>query len=116
MIDSGSTKAGCYIGDHAKTALGSLFNTGSSIGVMAMVLPGGELLPKHIPSFSRVWHGELLDGWELERHLVTARIVMNRRGCELTPAQERLFRFVHAQTQEERQTAIERFHNRKSQL
>ncbi|MCA9073348.1 MAG: hypothetical protein KDA84_30700, partial [Planctomycetaceae bacterium] len=50
-IDTAQTKVGCYIGDHTKTAIGSLFNTGSSIGVMCMVLPGGELLPKHVPSF-----------------------------------------------------------------
>ena len=39
-IDSGSTKVGCFIGDHSKTAICSLFNTGTSVGVMSMVLPG----------------------------------------------------------------------------
>ena len=53
-IDSGSPKVGSFIGDHVKTAINSMFNTGSSIGVMAMVLPGGPLLPKFIPSFSMI--------------------------------------------------------------
>ncbi|MCA9116724.1 MAG: hypothetical protein KDA79_16700, partial [Planctomycetaceae bacterium] len=83
-VDSGSGKVGCFIGDHTKTALCSLFNTGSSIGVMCMVLPGGELLPKHIPSFSRVWHGSLQEGGPLEPHLETARLAMSRRNHSLT--------------------------------
>lgn len=108
-IDTHSTKIGCFIGDHTKTALGSLFNTGSSIGVMSIVLPGGELLPKHVPSFSRIWHGELIDGWELERSIELARTAMSRRNIELTRADEALLRFVHEQTAEERANAIHRF-------
>ena len=49
---SGELKVGCFIGDHTKTAIGSLFNTGTSVGVMCLILPDGELLPKHVPSFS----------------------------------------------------------------
>lgn len=107
-IDTGSTKAGCYIGDHAKTAIGSLFNTGTSIGVMCLVLPAGELLPRHIPSFSRIWHGELDDGVDLTAALETARMVMARRDQRLTAAQERLFRFLHDQTRREREAALRR--------
>ncbi|GAB4161520.1 MAG: putative sugar nucleotidyl transferase [Planctomycetaceae bacterium] len=109
-----STKVGCFIGDHTKTALASLFNTGSAIGVMCMVLPGGELLPKHIPSFSRIWHGELDDGLNLEDGLQTARTAMNRRNCELTIAQERLIRQLHDESRQERQQAITRFQERKN--
>lgn len=109
MIDTGSTKVGCFIGDHTKTALASLFNTGSSVGVMSMVLPGGELLPKHIPSFSRVWHGELDDRFDLDGSIQTARTTLGRRGCELTAAQERLLRFLHDETAAEREAAVLRF-------
>lgn len=108
-ISSGSTKVGCFIGDHSKTALCSLFNTGSSIGVMSMILPGGRLLPKHIPSFSRIWHGaieEFPDG--LEPTLAAARTAMGRRQCELTPAMERLLRTVYALTSDERKRTIQR--------
>lgn len=108
VFDTHQTKVGCYIGDHTKTAIGSLFNTGSSIGVMCMVLPGGELLPKHVPSFARVWHGELLDGWDLNRSLETARTAMGRRGVELTAAGERLIRHLERQTWAEREAAIRR--------
>ncbi len=105
-INSGMVKIGSFIGDHTKTGLGSLFNTGSSIGVMCMILPGGELLPKHVPSFTAVWHGELADRMPLERSLAAARIAMSRRDVELTDPQERLLRQVHAATQAERDDAI----------
>ncbi len=108
-IDSGELKVGCFIGDHTKTAIGSLFNTGSSIGVMCLILPDGELLPKHVPSFTRVWHGDLIDGLPLEKGLATARFAMERRNVELSDAQTRLLQTIHSETQIERDRAIERF-------
>lgn len=106
-IETGQMKVGCFLGDHTKTAIGSLFNTGTSVGVMCQVLPGGELLPKHIPSFTRVWHGEIVEGFPIDRCLSTACAAMNRRGIELTDAQERLLRHVHAETSSERQQAFD---------
>lgn len=101
-IDSGSTKVGCFIGDHSKTAICSLFNTGTSVGVMSMVLPSGELLPKHIPGFSRYWHGEIETLPDVESAIETARIAMSRRQFRLTPAAETLLRRVHEMTSTER--------------
>ncbi len=111
-VDTGTNKVGCFIGDHTKTALGSLFNTGSSIGVMSMVLPGGELLPKHIPSFSRIWHGQLDDNIDLEAAFIAEKIAMGRRGFDFTPARQQLLHFLHQQTTKERQRAIQRLKNR----
>ena len=113
IIDTNTNKVGCFIGDHTKTALGSLFNTGSSIGVMSMVLPGGELLPKHIPSFSRIWHGTLDDNIDLEASFVSANIAMGRRGLDFTVAHQRLLRLLYQQTTNERQQAIQRIEDRK---
>ena len=107
-LDTGSTKVGSFIGDHTKAALATLFNTGSSIGVMCMLLPGGELLPKHVPSFCRIWHGVLDDQLHLDGCLQTARAVVERRQHELTQAQERLLRYVFQATQAERETALRR--------
>lgn len=107
-IKTGQMKVGCFFGDHTKTAIGSVFNTGSSVGVMCQVLPAGELLPKHIPSFTRIWHGELVDGFPLDACLETARAAMQRRGVDLTEPQERLLRHVFQMTQTERQRAFTR--------
>ena len=108
-IESGSAKVGCFIGDHTKTALSSLFNTGSSIGVMCMILPAGELLPKHVPSFSRIWHGALEEAPDaLEAGLASARIAMARRDCRLTRDDEQLLRHVYQATVPERESALYR--------
>jgi UDP-N-acetylglucosamine diphosphorylase/glucosamine-1-phosphate N-acetyltransferase len=106
MMDSGLQKVGCFIGDHTKTAIGSLFNTGSSVGVMSMVVPGGRLLPKHIPAFSFVRHGDLDCTWDLEAGLDAARAAMTRRHVSMPAAQERLLRRHFASTQDERELAF----------
>lgn len=110
-IQSHSNKVGCFIGDHTKTALCSLFNTGSSIGAMSLILPGGELLPKHIPPFSRIWHGkleELPDG--TASALQTAEYAMGRREKTLTPAMRNYIQSLFEQTQAERESALARYH------
>src|SRR5262249_46266615 len=53
-IATGQAKVGCFLGDHTRTGLGSMLNTGTSVGVMCNVLPAGPLLPKHVPSFAAV--------------------------------------------------------------
>ena len=116
LVDTGQTKVGCFVGDHTKTALGSLFNTGASVGVMCLILPAGRLLPKHIPSFSRFWHGELDDNLDLEATIAAAATVVERRDQRLSPAQSRLLKRLFEDTQEERKQAIARFHTRKQQL
>lgn len=106
---TGSNKIGCFIGDHTKFAIGSLINTGSHFGVMSLILPGGELLPKFTPSFTRVWHGALqpLPGG-CEPSIETARTVLSRRQQELTPAAAQLLRHVYQATEVERQAAFTR--------
>lgn len=114
-IDTGLAKVGCFIGDHTKTGLGSLLNTGSSVGVMCMLLPSGELLPKHIPSFTNIWHGRLEGGLPLKRSFIAATKAMERRNCELTPAQQRLLECLYQNTRAERDAAITQFREKNLQ-
>lgn len=111
-IDSGQIKVGAFIGDHVKTGLGSLFNTGSSIGVCAMILPAGRLLPKYVPPFCRVWNGELADSWDVERILDTARTAMGRRDRKLSIANQNLLRQMFAATCDARKQAVDSAHRR----
>lgn len=113
LTDTGSPKVGCFIGDHTKTAIGTLFNTGSSIGVMSMVLPGGELTPKHVPSFCRVWHGGLDEHFDLEASLQTAAKAFGRRNKDFSRAQAQLLRHLFKQTADERHTAFEHHQSRR---
>jgi hypothetical protein len=112
-IPTGRTKVGSFIGDHTKTGLSCLFNTGSAIGVMCLILPAGKLLPRYVPSFATVWNGELSDRWDLERSLDTARAAMARRNRDLTDAQERLLRHLCDETEAERRAAVERARSKK---
>ena len=107
-IDTGLQKVGSFIGDHAKAAMDSMFNTGSSIGVMSTVLSGGTLLPRHVPSFSAVTFGSLAGDIDLNAAIDTARRVMLRRDQNLKPHAEHLLRIVHQRSEIERQAAMQR--------
>jgi UDP-N-acetylglucosamine diphosphorylase/glucosamine-1-phosphate N-acetyltransferase len=113
LVDSGLSKVGSFIGDHTKTALDSMFNTGSSVGVMTMVVPGGRLLPRHVPSFSTVMWGDITTEVSLEESIATARTVMIRRGHQLSEKAERLLRTVYTRTDGERKIALQRFAQRR---
>jgi hypothetical protein len=71
-LPTGLTKVGCFIGDHTKTGLGTLLNTGTSAGVFCNLLPAGLLLPKYIPSFCSCWTGQLTAHADLPQLLGTA--------------------------------------------
>ncbi|MBL4884935.1 MAG: hypothetical protein JKY95_10420, partial [Planctomycetaceae bacterium] len=104
-LNTKDKKIGCFIGDHAKTAIGTLFNTGTNVGVMAMVLPAGKLCPKHIPSFSRLWHGELDTQCNFEAACQTATTAMQRRNQNFTKTHQKLFKEIQTQTKPERDQA-----------
>ncbi|HUH11466.1 MAG TPA: putative sugar nucleotidyl transferase [Longimicrobiales bacterium] len=86
--DTGSIKVGCFLGDHAKTGIGTLLNTGTVVGAGSN-LYGAAMPPKHVPPFSWGSGGDLV-GYDLERFLDTAARVMARRDVKLTPGQREL--------------------------
>jgi hypothetical protein len=112
-IPTGQAKVGCFIGDHTRTGMGSMLNTGTSIGVMCNVLPAGILLPKHVPSFTAVLYGRVAPGFPLAQIFETARIVMGRRGRVFNEAEEQLYLALHDQTRLERERAFQRAHDRR---
>jgi UDP-N-acetylglucosamine diphosphorylase/glucosamine-1-phosphate N-acetyltransferase len=107
-VPTGQAKVGCFLGDHTRTGLGSMLNTGTAIGVMCNVLPAGWLLPKHVPSFSAVLYGRVAPGFPLDQMFATARIVMERRGQEFTEAAEQLYLNLYEQTRLERERAFQK--------
>ena len=106
-VETESVKVGCFIGDHTKTGLNSLFNTGTSVGVMSMVLPTGELLPKHIPSFSRFWLGRIDCQINMSDLFQLAEISMQRRGLSLSAGQRKLLVSLFEDTSDEREQAVQ---------
>jgi UDP-N-acetylglucosamine diphosphorylase/glucosamine-1-phosphate N-acetyltransferase len=107
-IPTGQAKVGCFIGDHTRTGMGSMLNTGTSIGVMCNVLPAGILLPKHVPSFTAVSYGRVAPGFPLDKMFETARTVVGRRGKVFGEADEQLYRTLYEQTRLERERALQR--------
>jgi hypothetical protein len=105
-IDTGSTKVGSFIGDHVKTSIGTLLNTGTIIGTMAVLMATGAPLPKYIPPFGWFLNGVVSKGFGLSILLQTARKAMSRRKVELTEEDEILLRHVFELTAEERLSLI----------
>jgi UDP-N-acetylglucosamine diphosphorylase / glucose-1-phosphate thymidylyltransferase / UDP-N-acetylgalactosamine diphosphorylase / glucosamine-1-phosphate N-acetyltransferase / galactosamine-1-phosphate N-acetyltransferase len=107
-VPTGMAKVGCFIGDHTRTGMGSMLNTGTAIGVMCNVLPAGPLLPKYVPSFTAVLYGRVAPGFPLEQMFVTARTVKGRRDQTFSVAEERLFSHLYEQTRLERERAFQK--------
>ncbi len=101
LVDSGLTKVGSFIGDHVKTGIGTLLNTGISIGFASNIFGGGMLKLKYIPAF--FWGGpELQEVYEFTKALQTIRAVMKRRGVALGGDEENLFKKIYELTEKER--------------
>jgi UDP-N-acetylglucosamine diphosphorylase/glucosamine-1-phosphate N-acetyltransferase len=81
MADTGLQFLGAFLGDHAKTGIGTRLTTGCVIGAGANVV-GAAISPKVVPPFA--WGMEGAEPWELERFLLTAERVMQRRKVTLS--------------------------------
>lgn len=94
--DSGLIKVGCFLGDHVKTGIGTVLNTGTVIGAGSNVF-GGLMPPSVVPPFS--WGaGRDFRDHRLENFLETASRVMARRGQDLTPGVTEVLRTAWHET------------------
>jgi UDP-N-acetylglucosamine diphosphorylase/glucosamine-1-phosphate N-acetyltransferase len=107
-INTGSTKVGSLIGDHAKTSIGTLLNTGAYVGAMSILTASGKLLPKFLPSFGWYIDGMLSEGFGRQKLYQTARAAMERRGRQWTTADENLWNAIYELTAASREAAIRR--------
>src|SRR5262249_23608760 len=114
-VATGLTKVGCFLGDHTKTGLGTLLNTGTSAGVFCNLLPSGAYLPRRVPSFCSWWNGALAEHGDLPRLLRTAGEVMRRRGAALTETHAALFRLLYDRSAPERRQALREAEERRKQ-
>ncbi len=88
--DTGSAKVGSFLGDHVKTAIGTLLNTGTMVGAGANLF--GEALPgKHVRPFA--WgNGPDAGTYRMDKFLETAETVMGRRDVTLSNEQRSMLR------------------------
>lgn len=101
LIDTGLQFVGLTMGDHSKSAINSMFNTGTIVGVSSNIF-GSGFPPKNVPSFSWGAAGETFTTYNIDRAIDVARRVMARRHIELTATEEKLFRKIFELTSHER--------------
>jgi UDP-N-acetylglucosamine diphosphorylase / glucose-1-phosphate thymidylyltransferase / UDP-N-acetylgalactosamine diphosphorylase / glucosamine-1-phosphate N-acetyltransferase / galactosamine-1-phosphate N-acetyltransferase len=82
--NSGEIKMGSLIGDHVKTGIGLLLNTGTVIGAGSN-LYGSAMPPTFVPPFSWGTGSELVE-FRVEKFLEVAERAMSRRGVTLSNA------------------------------
>lgn len=96
FVDSGQQFCGLIMGDHSKTAINTMLNTGSTVGVACNIFSSG--FPRtFIPSFS--WGGS--NGYTThlpEKAEETAKIVMARRKIEFSESDSRILRSIFEQS------------------
>lgn len=105
-VETGLLKVGSFIGDHTKTAVNIVFNTGSLIGPFAQMLPSGSMAPRVVPAFCRYGHGRLQERTDLWEMFATAATAMKRRGRPWTEALADFFHGLYEATSKERQQVI----------
>jgi UDP-N-acetylglucosamine diphosphorylase/glucosamine-1-phosphate N-acetyltransferase len=105
-VDTGRVKVGAFVGDHVKTSMGVLFNTGSAVGPFSLLLTSGGLLPKAVPPFGQYAHGHLAERSDLRAMFGTAAAVMARRGRQWTEDHAEFYFGLFEQTAAERRQAV----------
>jgi UDP-N-acetylglucosamine diphosphorylase/glucosamine-1-phosphate N-acetyltransferase len=102
-IDTGSPFVGLIMGDHSKSGINTMFNTGTVVGISSNVF-GSGFPPKAIPSFA--WGGAGgMTTYRIEKSLEVAKRVMARRKIILSAVEETVIREVFMETEKERESA-----------
>ncbi len=96
MVNTDLQFCGSIMGDHSKSGINTMFNTGTVAGVCANIF-GCDFPPKHIPSFS--WGGASgFDLYEFEKAMETCKRVMERRKVDFTPSDKAILKAVFEAT------------------
>lgn len=93
-VDTDQLKVGCFIGDHTKTGIGTLLNTGISIGFSCNLYGGTLFTDQYINSFSWGTPGNLVE-YKLDKACETAAASMKRRKISFGGIHRRLFSDIH---------------------
>lgn len=93
-VDTNSIFLGSIIGDHTKTGIQTMLNTGTMVGISSN-LYGAGYHNKKIRSFSWVdaSNNEVI-AYEIDKAISTARISMGRRNVNMPEAYGKMMRYV----------------------
>ncbi|NNF18710.1 MAG: glucose-1-phosphate thymidylyltransferase [Flavobacteriaceae bacterium] len=91
---------GLMMGDHSKSAIDTMFNTGTVVGVSTNIFSAG--FPRNfVPSFS--WGGASgFTTYQTQKAFETAKVVMARRNMEFSDMEARILQAVFEQTRKYR--------------
>ena len=93
-INTGLQFLGSIVGDHTKFGINTMLNTGTICGIFSNVA-GGGFPEKTIDSFEWNILGKEKTKYRLEEALETGKIVMKRRGFEITEEYKELVKFIY---------------------
>lgn len=95
-VDTGLQFCGLIMGDHSKSGINTMFNTGTVVGVGCNIY-GGGFPPTFIPSFS--WGGaEGFTAYLPEKLFETASKMYERRGLKFGDAEKQMLLHLHNST------------------
>ncbi len=96
FVNSGMTFCGTFMGDHSKCGINTMFNTGTVIGVNALVF-GSGFMRNFIPSFS--WGGPAgLSTYNFDKAVEVVKRVYTRRNKTFTALDENILKNVFENT------------------
>ncbi|MBC7884733.1 MAG: GlmU family protein [Saprospiraceae bacterium] len=98
--DTGLQFCGLIMGDHSKSGINTMFNTGTVVGVAANIF--GDGFPRNfIPSFS--WGGSSgFTTHQLKKAIETAEIVVGRRNKEFSDLDKKILEHIFLETSNNR--------------
>jgi UDP-N-acetylglucosamine diphosphorylase/glucosamine-1-phosphate N-acetyltransferase len=101
LVDTSLQFLGLIMGDHSKTGISTMFNTGTVVGFSSNIF-GSGFPPKNISSFC--WGGaESLTTYNLDKAVETAKAVFKRREKTFNSDDEKLFEYIFNLTGSERE-------------
>jgi UDP-N-acetylglucosamine diphosphorylase / glucose-1-phosphate thymidylyltransferase / UDP-N-acetylgalactosamine diphosphorylase / glucosamine-1-phosphate N-acetyltransferase / galactosamine-1-phosphate N-acetyltransferase len=96
LTDTQQLFCGLFMGDFTKAGIGTLFNTGTVVGVNVNVF-GAGFQPKHIPSFRWGGAAEGFTEYRLDKALEVARQTVARRGEQFGDIETDILRTIFEQ-------------------
>ena len=98
MVDTGLQFCGLMMGDHSKSGINTMFNTGTVVGVACNIY-GGGFPATYVPDFS--WGGAAgFEPYQLEKLVETATKMQERRGLKYSAAEHQILKHLFDQAQQ----------------
>ncbi len=100
FISTGLQFCGLIMGDHSKSAINTMFNTGTVVGINANIFGSG--FPRNfIPSFS--WGGASKTiTYRTDKAIETAELMMARKNVEFTEEDRKIFEHIFEESSQYR--------------